>query len=248
MTDAFDLAPVTPIDASAGEVKIQIVGGAPEMDTDLADAVERRWQQMLADNPCHHNGAILAIESFDPATNTICARRDEYKRLAVQPQAPTRVRILSVTGMIIAGDASGRACVLLGQRSHKTRIYGGLWEFAPSGGIDPPTDDRDALTLDDARAQLAGELCEELGLTLDVTGARTIALSVDAPGNSVDIILRVDTGATIESIGLDEAAANWEYTGARWVALDDARAFAAEHADELIPPTRDVLAWVGEPA
>ncbi len=245
MIDAFDLTPVTPIDASAGQVRVEIVGGTPDMDRELAEAVERRWAELLAENPRHHNGAILAIDGFDPATNTIRARRDEYKRLAVQPSVNTRVRIMSVTGVVVAADAQGRNCALLAQRSHQTRIYGGLWELAPSGGIDPPGDDRDSLTLGDAHAQLADELREELGLALDIAAARPVALSVDAPGNSVDIVLRLDTGASIESLGLDEARSNWEYTGVRWVALEDARAYAAEHEGELIPPTRDVLRWLG---
>ncbi|MEZ6241924.1 MAG: NUDIX domain-containing protein [Phycisphaerales bacterium] len=247
MIDAFELAPVTPIDASAGEVTVEIVGGALAMEASLAEAVERRWAEMLAENPRFHNGAILAIESFDPATNTLRARRDEYRRLAVQPQAPTRVRILSVTGMIVARDDEGRECLLLAQRSHQTRIYGGLWELAPSGGIDAPDDRTSSLTIDDVRRQLDAELREELGLGLDLSRARPVALSVDGPGDAVDIILRLDTGTTIERLGLDDARANWEYTGVRWVALDDAREFARNHSRELIPPTRDVLAWLADP-
>ena len=245
MTGAFDLAPVTPIDPAAGGLVIEIVGGAPEMGHELARAVERRWAGLLAENPRHHNGAILAIESFDAATNTIRARRDEYKRLATQPQAPTGVRILSVTGMIVADDTEGRACALLARRSHQTRIYGGLWELAPSGGIDPPSDDRTALTIDDARAQLARELREELGLRLDVSAGAPLALSVDAPGSAVDIVLRLDTGTPIDALGLDEMRTGWEYAGVRWMPMGEAGAFAREHADELIPPTRAVLAWIG---
>jgi len=246
--DAFDLAPVTPIDASAGGITIEIVGGAPPMAPALAAAVERRWAELLADNPRFHNGAILAIESFDPSTNTIRARRDEYRRLAVQPHAPTRVRVLSVTGMIVASDGAGRACVLLGRRSHKTRIYGGLWELAPSGGIDPPGPGVSRLTIDDVRRQLGQELREELGLGLDLAGARPVALSVDGPGDAVDIILRVDTGGAIGALGLGAGPDAWEYSGVRWVALHDAAAFARGRADELIPPTRASLVWLGAAA
>jgi 8-oxo-dGTP pyrophosphatase MutT (NUDIX family) len=234
--DARDLAPVTPIE---GEITIVISPAPTDIPPALADATERRWAELLADNPRLHDGSILAIERFDPATNTIRARRDGYKRLAVQPQAPTDVRLLSVTGMITALDERERPCVLLGRRSTQTRLHGGLWELAPAGGIDAPKPGVSTIGADAVRAQLQTELREELGLDLDVSLARPIALVVEGPGCSVDIVMRLDTGVPITA--LDMNTDSWEYTGARWVAIEQASEFASRHAAELIPSTHNML-------
>jgi len=238
--EARDLAPVTPLGPGAGPVTVTIGPAPPEISPELADATERRWAELLAENPRHFDGPILAIERFDPATNTIHARRDGYKRLAVQPQVETGVRILSVTGFITALDERSRPCVLLAQRSNATRIYGGLWELAPSGGIDPPRSATGLLDLDHVRTQLASELKEELGTEPDVSTAHPIALCVDGPGHSVDVVVRVDTGLPIDAPGVS-IRDSWEYTGVHWLELTEAPAFAREHADELIPSTREML-------
>lgn len=246
MIEARDLALVTPIDAGVADVRIVIDPAPPEVDPRIAEATERRWGELIGENPRHFDGAILAIERFDPETGTVHARRERYKRLAVQPHVDTGVRILSVTGVVTALDDADRVCALLGRRSPTTRIYGGLWELGPSGGIDPAGEDVLRLGMDHVRRQLADELREELGLELDVSGARAIALSVDAPGNSIDIVVRLDTGRATSDLPLDEAHADaWEYTDVRWIAFADARRVAVHEAATLIPPTRALLAWLG---
>ncbi len=239
MIDACDLAPVTPINPELAPVRVLISAPPPADSPEICSDIERRWAELHTANPRCFDGPILAIERFDPATNTVHARRDGYKRLAVQPQVETGVRILSVTGVLTALDGRGRACALLAQRSPQTRVFGGLWELAPSGGIDPPGG-ATAMELGEIRSQLGKELREELGLELDVSRARPIALCADEAGRSVDIVLRLDTGSAIDAldIGADRA---WEYTGVRWIELGKASAFAREHADELIPSARDLL-------
>ena len=240
MIEARDLAPVTPLDPDAGPVTVLIEESTPSIAPELAEATERRWAELLSENPRHFDGPILAIERFDPSSNTIHARRDGYKRLAVQPEVETGVRILSVTGFITAPDERSRPCVLLAQRSSATRIYGGLWELAPSGGIDPPPSATGSLDLDHVRTQLASELEEELGIKPSVSTARPIALCVDGPGHSVDVVMRVDSGTPTGALGVS-IRDSWEYTGVRWLALNEAPTFAREHADELIPSTREML-------
>ncbi len=237
MIDVRDLAPVTPI---TGDITIAIDDAPPAVTPELGDATERRWAELLAENPRHFDGPILAIESFDPETNTIRARREGYKRLAVQPEVETGVRILSVTGLITALDERGRPCVLLARRSDATRIHGGLWELAPSGGIDPPGNVSSSFSLEDIRAQLASEMREELGLILEEAGAEPIALVADGPGLSVDIVLRMNTNAPITDLS-PSIEQTWEYTALRWVPLGEASSLATRDTGELIPSTRDLL-------
>lgn len=232
MTDARDLAPVTPV---SGELTIEISDAPVDIAPEIAQATERRWAQLLEDNPRHFDGPILAIDSFDPDTNTIRARREGYKRLAVQPEVDTGVRLLSVTGFITALDERHQPCVLIARRSDQTRVHGGLWELAPSGGIDPPAN-TSTLTLEHIRTQLAIEMREEIGLELDVTDAQPIALAVDEPGHSVDIVMRVDTNAPIPSM-LACIDRTWEYTALQWVPLN----VPTRYLDEMIPSSRALL-------
>lgn len=129
-------------------------------------ATEQRWREMLAQNPRLYSGPLLAVVSIDFDEGVIHTRRDEFKRLAVQPQVKTGVQILSVTGVITARDAHGVEHVLLGRRGRTTRIYGGLWELGPSGGLTPPAAMTTTLDERDARRQVLEEAEEELGLQL----------------------------------------------------------------------------------
>jgi len=204
------LPPWIPI-PSGRDVTIEIDPAPPP----APDGAEReRWDALVGENPRHFDAPILAFESYDGLSGVIRARRERYARLALQPGLATGVTILSVTGVITALDERGEPCVLLGRRGASTRVYPGLWELAPSGGIDPV--DADTLTLHDIRAQFAQEASEELGLDLDPSPARPIALQPDIGGRSVDLVLRLDTGAPIDSL---RPGVSWEIDAHRWVPL-----------------------------
>lgn len=207
-------------------------------------AVEAEWARMRRDNPRLFDGPVLSVARMD-AGGEIVGRRDSYRRLVVQPAVPTGVQQLSVTGVILGPDDAGRECVLLGRRGRGTRMYGGMWELAPSGGLDPPAPGRADLAIDDLRAQLARELHEEVGgrPAGSLADAELAAVLHDAAAHSYDLTLRCRAGRALGEHGPVE---RWEYDSVRWLPLADIAGFDRDHAAEIIPPTRAlfrVLGW-----
>jgi 8-oxo-dGTP pyrophosphatase MutT (NUDIX family) len=223
-----------PFDPAVRRLSIHVQPGSPPAPT---TDVERAWSEMARRNPRLYNGPILAVRSIDASTGRIVAGRDTYQRLVVQPQVATGVRQLSVTGLLIRGADSGREEVLLGRRSGETRMYTGLWELGPAGGLEPPprhipTIDHDAL-LD----QLRRECREEAAL--EITGpGEPIGIVYDPLGHSHDIVLKVAVEPGAAPAKPEHA---WEYRETRWIAAADLASFDRAHASEIIPPTRALI-------
>ena len=235
-------------------VRIGVSPVPPLVPCGEADQTEQRWAAMVTDNPRLYSGPLLAVVSIDFDDGMIHTRRDEFKRLAVQPQVRTGVQILSVTGVITARDQAGRAHVLLGRRGHGTRIYGGMWELGPAGGIPPPHPSTSTLTEMDAARHVLEEAEEELGLTLDAGRVRPVALLVrDTIAHSDDLTFVVahEEHGSLEvlqsRLAAKQATHAWEYEETRWIALDVLDAFDRAHASEIIIASRAVfrgLGWV----
>jgi hypothetical protein len=215
-----------------GPLRVEIRDVEPPPPDPRADA---RWRELTAANPRLFNGEILAVARVDHGL--IRVRRDEYRRLCVQPEVPTGVEQLSVTGVVLARNARGLECVMLGRRGHATRMYGGLWELGPSGGVDAPPQDGSELTTPDLIAQLGRELREEAGLDAPLSDARVRCLTRDAAAMSLDVVIECRLPRT------DPPSESWEYDQAAWVPLPELRAFARRH--DLIGTTRALLAWFG---
>jgi hypothetical protein len=209
---------------------------APSVDD---AAIESRWRVMCAANPRLHDGPILSVVRLEG--DGIVCRRDTYRRLAVQPEVLTGVEQLSVTGVVLGRDENGRDAVLLGRRGRQTRIYGGMWELGPSGGIDPPLPEREELGVDQLLVQLHQELREEIGSAWPVEGVEVFALCHDAVAHSYDIVMRCMSLAPLPLVESD----NWEYERLRWVALESLADFDREHAAEIIAPTRAIFRVMG---
>lgn len=226
----------------------------------VRDSVEARWATMLAENPRLYSGPLLAVVSIDREEGIIHTVRDEFKRLAVQPQVKTGVQILSVTGVITARDNDGSNHVLLGRRGRTTRVYGGMWELGPAGGIPPPHASTTTITEADAARHVLEEAEEELGLTLDASRLAPVRLLVRdtiAHSDDLNIVIPHDEPGSLERLQKDLNAARatqaWEYEETRWVALEPhdpndpngIAAFDHTHADEIIITTRATFRGMG---
>lgn len=217
--------------------------GPPE----LSPAVEARWRELCIENPRHFDGPILSVVTFDVDGGEVLCRRDRYSRLAVQPRVMTGVQQLSVTAVLMARDGAGRRYVLLGRRSPQTRIYGGMWELGPSGGVAPPPANVEEVSAGALLSHLADEVSEEVGLEFDASRARAVAFVRDHVAHSDDVCIECDLGA-IEALGRS-GPANWEYTETVWLPVDAVAQFDEGNAGVIIAPTRAlfrVLGWVGD--
>ena len=248
---------IIPIRLADGALRVCITRDAR---TPNSAAVDAAWSKLVASNPRYFDGPILSVvhlphevpyelrhdgaanRSHDEPAFEILARRDRFARLAVQPAVATGVRILSVTAVLLAKDASGREWVLLGRRSHKTRVYGGMWELGPSGGLNDPPAPVTSLDHDAILRHLADEVHEEAGL--HITSGQALAIARDHKAMSDDIVFACDVG-TLEEASSQAHAANWEYDEVRWLATDSLAPFDALHEQAIIPPTRALFRAFG---
>ncbi len=211
--------------------------------------VARVWQDLRAANDRLYDGPILRSVSLDAERAEVLCRRDTFRSLATSARLGLGVRQLGVSGVIIAKDTAGIEHLLLGRRAADTRIYPGLWEFAPSGGVKPPPPNVDSLSLLDLATALAEEADEELGMQLDPRDARLLAFLRDETACSDDAILRFDLSTPVNPRAgvcpaASEAAGRWEYVDSAWVALSGLPNFSREHAHAIAPPTLALLRWL----
>lgn len=208
--------------------------------------IDSAWEKLRAQNPRLHGGGIYNVLSIDPDRARITAAYDLYKRLVVQPEVDTGIHQLSVSALCTAPSPNGPA-VLIGQRGRQTRIYGGMWQICPAGGVEPPEDPADLrdLTHDDLRRNLAREVEEEVGLDLADRPATPLAIVHDPTARSYDIVLRVEFGAAQPL--RPQQGSTWEHMDIRWLPLRDIPDFDRQH--RIIEPTRALfrsLGWLGQ--
>jgi len=213
-------------------------------DTKTAAAVESRWDQLTAANPRMFNGPLLSVVGADLASGAIECARDDFKHLAVQDRVRTGVEILAVSGVLIARDAAGREHVLLGRRARQTRVYGGMWELGPSGGMPLPREGVREFGLREFVDHLAEETREEAGVEIAGAASTCVGFCRDFVAHSLDVMVRVDLREPLEAI--TSRPRDWEYEEVRWVPVDQVAAFDRANAPETITPTRAffrVLGW-----
>ena len=227
MNAAIPGVEVIRLGAGVRRVRVEIEAGEPPAP---GEEVERAWREMLRANPRLHNGPVLSVMSIDAATGVIRARRDTYQRLVVQPRVMTGVRQLSVTG-VVERDGS----VLLGRRGGETRMYPGMWELGPAGGVEPPGPGVRAFGHGALLDELRRESREEAGLEIGGEGA-PLAVVFDGLAQSYDVVLRVEALS-----GPARGEAGWEYQELRWVAWGELRQFERSHSGEIIGPTRALI-------
>lgn len=225
-----------------GPVTVSVARGHPPAHAAPDTPTAREWSRLASLNPRLFSDPILSVVSIDADLGRIHARRESYQRLAVQPRVRTGVRLLSVTGILIATDDDGGEHVLLGRRGEGVRVYADMWEFGPSGGVGCPPAPITDLSEHDLLEHLADEVAEEVGL--EVTGGRAVAIVRDHAAFSDDVCFRIDAGRLDHARAVTRPA-NWEYSETRWVATSRFAAFCAEHAGRVIVSTIETARTLG---
>jgi hypothetical protein len=235
---------VHPLSCRLADLRLTLDAPARRLDPAARQRLDDLWAREAARNPRLFDGPILSAVEIDAAAGHLRCRRATYRELLAHPVVDTGVMQVSVTGVATTPDARGRESVLLARRSPQTRIYGSMWELAPSGGLDPPpraTSDADDLMSGQAAwDQLMAEVEEELGLDpAALAPGDPLCLCADPVARSIDIVLPVRLPAPAAP------AHAWEYLEARWIPRDDLPGFVSGHAADIIAPTRALLGWLG---
>lgn len=219
----------------------------PAPAADSADPqIDAAWRELTAANPRLFDGPLLLVDRVED--DVIHARPGRYRTLATATMLGRTVRSLGVQGVVIGRDRAGQPHVLFGRRSDDTRIYGGRWENAPSGSLEPPRHNPPTLALPDFARALAAEGTEELGIDLADAEVHIRALLDDATAQSLDLVLHVALRGIIDPRGSACALADhrrWEYLDTAWVRIDDLRAWHRDSKPALSPPTAALMRWLG---
>ncbi len=206
--------------------RIGVARGKPPAASRAAEAL---WRKMCAANPRLHDGPILAVNSVDLASARIECRRESYKRFVTARVVGEPIEAMGVTGIIIRARA-GRDEVLIGKRSANVRIYGGLWETAPRGTIEPPRRSGSiTLSVQELYEPLHREADEELrnlGIVLPMNLACIVR---DPVASSLDLCY-----SCVWCERYDKTSdRSWEYDQLRWVPTR-----TLLRRKHLSPPTR----------
>ncbi len=241
-----------------GEFRLVVYedGGLPAFAAVGTEQIAQAWGAARAQNPGLYDGPLLSVEGIDLEHGTIECRRGRYSELVAQTTLAKAfgawclgVAQLSVTGLIVGRDWEGGRHVAIGRRSDKTRIYPGLWELAPSGGVELADVGAGGGLAVLTRA-LDAEAREELGMELEMGGAKGVAVVADPDAGSVDVIVRVELpGKMVPHRAPSGGACGscmWEYTDTAWLSERDAMKFVREHDGAIIPPARAAMGRLGE--
>lgn len=231
-----------------GVVSVRDATDAGRLTREVSAKVDACWNGMRARNPRLHDGRVLLVDRARLARGEVGCVRGRYRELATaEALGSDQVRALGVCGVVVGRDASGNEHLLFGRRSGQTRIYGGMWENAPSGIVEPEETGQ-RLGLAELTAALAREGLEELGLEVQRGAARVIATLEDAAARSVDVVVRVDLERVIDPRRIGACAAGkdgrWEYVDAAWVAVREVDAWVHANAAAVSPPTIGLVEWL----
>ena len=234
---------IVPIAAGAAPV-FTLAAPAP-VDPAVAAAREAVWTHLRAGQPRLHDGPILLVDPAEVLAGRLVARCEGYKAFITAEQvnleARNRIWALGIQGLVTAPDPRGRPCVLLARRAGSTRIYGGLWENAPSGAVPPPASASVGTTIGPAEllTALHQEAMEELALDLSACSGEWVAWLHDPNARTIDLVVRCPLPATTHLPC--PAAANWEYLDAAWVPTAELLPWFTAAAHAFSPPTVALL-------
>ncbi|MBX3322065.1 MAG: NUDIX hydrolase [Phycisphaeraceae bacterium] len=243
LPDDFSEVLIVPIDQPS-TLSLSVL---PADDHPASPESEHRWAQLCAHNPALLNGPILALDAWHAQQQRLTARVAHYQQMVAPDPGRSRIVQIGVTGVILARNthaSDDEPHVLLAQRTHRTTVYPGQWELAPSGGINPPPHTPITLNLSAWLDALNRESHEELGLDLTQSTIRTPMLCFDPFAPSADLVCIVHLAAQCDDVDrsvTSHLASTWEYTASQWIPVSRLAQAADDPATTIIPPSRAIM-------
>lgn len=161
---------------------------ASALSVSLQAKIDTLWQSALRDHPSLFDGPILGVVDF--SADRFVLARASYRHLIAARRDPAVRQALGLRPLAVSGILSCADGLVFGRRAKTVTQGPGLWELAPSGGMDAPTDG----SMPDLSAQILKETREEIGLTPDqVSVLAPIGVIDDDESGVVDVILPLTT-------------------------------------------------------
>ncbi|PWR25130.1 NUDIX hydrolase [Zavarzinia aquatilis] len=231
--------------ALTGPLAVRGDAAPPDPPRAALDRVAAIWQAEKARRgDALFDGRLFSIRTLAPGLITgwlapyswyVAQRRDAALAAALD------IRPLGVTGIMICDDG-----IVLGRRGGGVETDAGLWELAPSGGVDGEFRTGDGSL--DLGAQLLNELVEETGLPAALATAppRPVALAEDGESGITDVglLLRIACDAAAVRAAFAPLAGQ-EYAELAVVPRDALGAFMAGRAAQFGRVSRCLIETLG---
>ena len=162
-------------------------------DTSLAN-VDEKWDSLCKQNPSYFDGEIvhvLHVQRNGCGGATIQAARTSYRFHAV---GGLGIAPLGVKGVCMQGDK-----YLCGLRGTQVGTYPRLWEFAPSGMVEPEQTPENIIE---------SELEEETGLML-TSPPIAIAIFLDEEAHTWELVYQLSVTGTCQADGSEYESLDW---------------------------------------
>ncbi len=223
------------------ELSVQLDSPEPVITPEVLARVEDIWQAEAANRGTElFNGRLFSIEHFNQ--ERITGWLAEYRWFIAQRRDPSlykalRVRPLGVTGVLCCADG-----IVFGRRADHVEMDAGLWELAPSGGVDGSQ--LDAMNKLDLGAHLLTELKEEIGIQETAISSPPTAFAIVEDQFShvtdVGLIVRVDYSAA-QVLGIFAALKNREYVELEVIPANGTSSFLGRQGVALAEVSRALL-------
>jgi len=173
-------------------------------DQDQLEHAAQRWESFCQAHPAAFDGGVTHVANLHRSGcggATLHLQPCPYRFHAVQGEGfDLGVRVLGVTALVMC-----RGRILMGQRGQDVAHYKGMWEFGPSGVVEPEKG---------VEQSLAAEIHEEVGLKM--TGSPI--------AKAILFDQRLKTWELVYQVQVDDGipCASGEYTAVRWVDIASA--------------------------
>ena len=185
----------------------------PALSGDMERTVAGLWAEQQAKSGNLFDGRMFSVSQL--GENRITGGFIGYRRFVAQTLQPElfdqlKVRSLAVSGFMTCPDG-----VVFGRRGETMLQDGGLWELAPSGGVDGQA--RTGNGGIDLQGQILREMEEETGLTPDqTTSVELWCLVEDDQSHVIEAVLRITVTAGRQAI----LAAHGSTSGGEYSAME----------------------------
>ena len=228
----------------SSDLSVSARGEPLEIDAVLQAEIDRLWSRERARRPEGlFDGRIFSVSTIEPAR--IFGHFVDYRQYIAQVLRPELFDRLRVRPLGVSALTSSPEGVVLGLRNLATTQNAGLWELAPSGGLDPACCDDQARV--DFKAQILSELREELGLEPDqVDDPVPFCLLEDRHSRVLDIGVALHTSLPgAEILAAHRVKASNEYLQVSVVPPAELSAFLARSGAGLAPESNLLLQFKG---